>query len=487
MSRVVTTPPLPLPDRPAAAPAAEWLGEVLRAAVHDGRLAAGDQLPSARTLATQTGLARGTVDRACEQLVAEGYLERAVGRGTFVRRVRPTELRPVPRPHRQPTHIAPLQRTPWADRVQLLEGYGAPSTKAFAAIGPALDHFPVALWSRIAARRLRRATPRDLLGAGPHGAPALQQEVWEYLQRERGVRCAREQVLIVAGVREALDLVSRVVLHPGDTAMLEDPGYRGARAVFSAHGATLLPAPVDADGIVLPTAQRVRPRIVYVTPAHQFPQGMSMSAARRFQLLAWAQARGTLIFEDDYDSEYRYRGRPMPALQGLDTAEQVCFAGSFSKVLYPGLRLGYLVVPPSLLDAVLATRSISTLHQSMLEQLIVAEFLADGHFHRHVRRMREIYAERHEVLLSAVRSELAGVLAISPIEAGLQTHAWLPSGTDARDIVARAAARGIVLESLDKWALQPLPRAGLQLGFATIEPAEIRAGIARLAPVLRPT
>jgi GntR family transcriptional regulator/MocR family aminotransferase len=432
-------------------------------------------------------VAQGTVDRAYDQLVAEGYLSRGVGRGTFVRGVRPSTMRDVRRlPATAPAAAASRAggQTPWARRVQLLDGYGAPSVRAFVANGPALDQFPVGLWARLVGRRLRRITSRDLLGAGPAGAPALREAVWEYVQAERGVRCTLDQVLIVAGVREALDLVSRVVLRPGDVAMLEDPGYRGARAVFAAHGARLLPTPVDAEGVVLPTRTRARPRIAYVTPAHQFPQGVHMSAARRLALLAWAHQRDTLIFEDDYDSEYRYRGRPLPALQGLDTAQRVCYAGSFSKVLYPGLRLGYLVVPPPLLDAVLATRSISTLHPPMLEQLVVAEFLADGHFHRHVRRMREIYAERHDALLDAARREWAGALEVSPIEAGLQTLGWLRDGVDVDALCARAARADITLESLEQWAIRPLARPGVQLGFATIAPADLRAGVTRLARVL---
>ncbi len=371
--------------------------------------------------------------------------------------------------------------------------------RAFRPNQPAVDLFPTTLWAQVTARRLRRATGNLLLGCPPLGYRPLQEAVAAYLTTARGVQCTPDQVAIVSGVQEALDLVARLFLNPGDRVAIENPGYIGAAFTFEACGATIVPVPLDDEGLTLgDTLKGVR--LVYVTPAHQFPLGVSMSLPRRLALLSWARATGAMIFEDDYDSEYRYSGRPVPALQGLDRQGQhgrpgrqcqVLFAGSFSKVLFPSLRLGYLVLPEDLVDPFAAAQSVTNRHAPLLEQAVLADFLAEGHFGRHLRRMREIYAERLSILLEEARQHVAGLLDISNIEAGLQTVGWLRGGILGDTAQKAALARGVEVTSLGCYAQPSMPEKpekaenGLLLGFAAVDVPEIRRGVRELALALQ--
>jgi GntR family transcriptional regulator/MocR family aminotransferase len=356
---------------------------------------------------------------------------------------------------------------------------------AFRLNQPALDLFPTTLWAQLAGRRIRRASVSLLLDCDAMGWRPLREAVAGYLTTARGVACEAGQVVIVSGAQEALDLTARVFVDPGDAVCMEDPGYQGAARAFEAHRARIVPMPVDAEGMTLPPSD-ADIRLAYVTPAHQFPLGMTMSLTRRLALLDWARCAGALVFEDDYDSEYRFAGRPMPALQGLDRHGVVVFAGSFSKVLFPSLRIGYLVVPPDLVDAVAAAKSVASRHAPVVEQAVLCDFITEGHFGRHVRRMREVYAERLAVLQESARRELAGLVEITGIEAGLQTTGWLGDGIGGDAAVAAAAARGVDVASLGRYARRPLAREGLQLGFAAVGPAEIRRGVRDLAAALAP-
>jgi GntR family transcriptional regulator/MocR family aminotransferase len=363
-------------------------------------------------------------------------------------------------------------------------GFERRAARAFRTNQPALDLFPTMLWAQVASRRVRRAPMRLLLDCEPAGYPPLRAAVADYLRTSRGVRCGAEQVVIVSGVQEALALVARLVLDPGDRVCMEDPGYIGAAHAFQAVGAQIVAMPVDDGGMRLRETRLRGVRLAYVTPAHQFPLGVSMSLPRRLALLDWARRSGALILEDDYDSEYRYAGRPLPALQGLDDHGVVLFAGSFSKVLFPSLRLGYLVVPPDLVDHVAAAKSVSGRHAPLLDQAVLADFIADGHFGRHVRRMREIYAERLSVLLECARRQLAGLLEISGVEAGLQTAGWLADGIDAERAAGAAAARDVEITPIGRYARTPLAREGVQLGFAAVDAREIRRGVRELGLAL---
>lgn len=300
------------------------------------------------------------------------------------------------------------------------------------------------------------------------------------------MKCDPEQIAILSGVQDALDLAARLILDPGDRVCMEDPGYPGAAQVFESAGAKVYAVPLDDQGMKVPRLRNVR--LIYTTPAHQFPVGTAMTIARRLELLEWARGSGALIFEDDYDSEYRYSGRPVPSLQGLDASGQVLFFGSFSKVLFPSLRLGYLVIPPDLVSRFAAAIAVTRRHAPLLDQAVVCEFITEGHFGRHLRRMRQIYAERLSVLLEYGRERLAGLLEISDIAAGLQTVAWLidtfDGGIDGESAAKAAAAREVDVTPLSRYSRGAPAREGLQLGFAAVDAREIRRGVRELAIAL---
>jgi GntR family transcriptional regulator/MocR family aminotransferase len=287
-------------------------------------------------------------------------------------------------------------------------------------------------------------------------------------------------------VQEAVDRAAHLLLDPGAPVWVEEPGYPGAAIVFRAVGAKVCPVPVDAEGLDLEAGRRrwQSARLVYVTPAHQFPLGVTMSLRRRLALLEWARRSQTLIFEDDYDSEYRYAGRPIPALQGLDRAGVVIFAGTFNEVLFPALRLAYLVVPPSMVDRFAAAQSVTMRHAPLLDQAVLCDFITEGHFARHIRRMRELYAQRLAVFLEASRSRLEGLLEIPGVEAGLQTVSWLASGIGAERAAEEAARREVEVIPISRYATRPLSRQGLLLGFAAVDKRELRRGVEELGKAL---
>lgn len=485
MPKQPATVPLALPPRAAGAPVSGWLYGALRGEILAGRLRSGARLPATRDLAAQYGLSRGSVVRAFEQLAAEGYLVSRVGSGTHVNRVLPARQlvltrRPGPpgAPARRPPRLSAVAR-----RLRPFDNHQDPSARAFRTNQPALDLVPTTLWSRLVGRQSRRASTAVLLGCPPMGYRPLRAAVADYLVTSRGVRCSTEQVVMVSGVSEALDVAARLLIDPGDRVGIEDPGYDGAALAFAAAGARLVPVPIDREGAML-GPHLAQLRLLYLTPAHQCPLGISMTLPRRLAVLDWARAARALVFEDDYDSEFRYAGRPLPALQGLDRHEVVLFSGSFSKVLFPSLRVGYLVVPPALVDRVEALRSVTVRHPPMLDQAVLAEFLAEGHFGRHVRRMREVYAERLGVLLESAREHLDGLLDISTIEAGLQTVGWLRQGVSVDAVIRAALHRQVEVGSLTRFRRARPMRAGIRLGFAAVDPPELRRGVRELAAVL---
>lgn len=487
MPRETTSFPLSLPVPPAGASLYRWLYAELRSAILDGRLRPGARLPATRDLASAYRLSRATIVAAFDQLKSEGYVEGRSGSGTYVSRVLPEQLLNVrsPRPEKPLSH----RRVPLSEYARRLQPFRAASfrpVRAFRPNQPALDLFPTTLWAQIAARRLRRVSAGLLAGGDALGYLPLRQAVADYLNTSRGVKCSAEQVLILSGAQEALDRTARILLNPGEPVWMEAPGYPGAAVVFRAVGARICPVPVDAEGLDLDRAGKKwnSARLVYTTPAHQFPLGVTMSLRRRLALLEWARRSGTLIFEDDYDSEYRYSGRPVPALQGLDRSGVVIFAGSFSAVLFPALRLGYLVVPPDMVDVFAAAESVSTHHPPLLEQAILCDFITEGHFARHIRRMRELYAERLSVLLEGAREKLADALEISTVEAGLQTVGWLKRGLRAERVSELASKHELEVVPLSSYASGNVRREGIVLGFAAVDPRELRRGVEELARVL---
>jgi GntR family transcriptional regulator/MocR family aminotransferase len=489
MARETTAFSLSLPAPPAQGNLYRWLYGELRTAILEGRLRPGSRLPATRDLASAYGLSRSTIVTAFDQLKSEGYVEGRSGSGTYVSQVQPEHLLDVRGP--QVEKKLPHRRialSSYARRLQPFRGAAARPIRAFRANQPALDQFPTTLWAQVAARRLRRVSTNLLAGGEALGYRPLREAVAGYLNSSRGVKCTADQVLILSGAQEALDRTARILLNPGDPVWMEEPGYPGAGVVFGAVGACIRRVPVDDEGLDFEQGRKrwSAPKLVYVTPGHQFPLGVTMSLRRRLALLEWARRSGTLIFEDDYDSEYRYSGRPIPAMQGLDRSGVVIFAGSFSAVLFPALRLGYLVVPPEMVDVFAAAESVSTHHPPLLEQAVLCDFIVEGHFARHIRRMRELYAERLQVLLESAKERFSGLLEISSVEAGLQTIGWLKRGVRAQRIAELAVSRNVEVVPLEVYASGRSRRSseGLVLGFAAVDPRELRRGVEQLTEIL---
>jgi GntR family transcriptional regulator / MocR family aminotransferase len=491
MAKRAATFELALPRKDSTASAYRWLYASLRAAILEGRLHPAARLPSTRDLARQCRLSRGTIVSAIDQLKSEGYVQARTGSGTYVSNILPDELlqvrsttNPLMQQHERQQRSKPRKFSAYAERVRLFPNFAPRSTRAFRPNLPALDLFPATLWAQVAARRLRKVSTNFLMGCDPLGYLPLRQAVSDYLNTSRGVNCTPDQVTIVSGAQEAFDLVARLFLNPGDRVCMENPGYIGAATVFQSLGAKISYVPLDDEGIKLCAATLRNARLVYVTPGHQFPLGFTMSLTRRLQLLESARKSGTLILEDDYDSEFRYSGRPVPALQGLDRRGQVLFTGSFSKVLFPSLRLGYLVLPSDLTDRVSATLSVTRRHAPLMEQAVLCDFITAGHFGRHLRRMRQIYAEHLNVLLHCAKQNLSGLLEISGVEAGLQTVGWLTRGVNGESAAAAAAKRNVEVTPLSIYSQGNLGSTGLQLGFAAVDAKEIRRGVYDLAIAL---
>jgi len=489
MAKKSSTLPLNLRGPRPRMPLYRWLYEELRSTILAGGLHPGARLPATRDLAAQYGISRPTIVTAFEQLRSEGYVEGKVGSGTYVSKTLPDELLQAPRAKSVAhTRRRGIPLSAYARRLRPLPRSESRPARAFRASQPALDAFPVGLWAQVAARRLRRVSTRLLAGGEALGYRPLREAVAEYLNTSRGVKCSADQVLIISGVQQALDRTAHLLLDEGDPVWIEEPGYPGAAVVFRAVGAKICPVPVDSEGLNLEAGRRrwpqARPRLVYVTPAHQFPLGVTMSLRRRLSLLEWARRSRTIIFEDDYDSEYRYSGRPIPALQGLDRAAVVIFAGSFTDVLFPALRLAYLVVPSDMVDIFAAAESVSTHHPPLIDQAILCDFIREGHFARHVRRMRELYAERLSVLIGSARERLTGLLEIPEIEAGLRTVGWLQGGLLAERAAQAAAKYEVEVVPLSRYAYGRASREGIVLGFAAVDARELRRGVEQLARAL---
>jgi GntR family transcriptional regulator/MocR family aminotransferase len=507
--RVPDAAPLLVPlDPRSAAPLHRQIYEGIRAGILTGRLAASARLPSTRVLASELGVARNTVVLAFDQLIAEGYLSTHRGGGTRVRAGIPDTLINVSasgattpdraRRAARNTPRATATRAPariparWTRALAALAGVGAgrdADAVPFALGVPAIDAFPAALWARLTARRWR--TGGVFLGhAAAAGDRALRTAVAEYVTSARGARCTSDQVLIVSGAQQALDLVARVLIEPGDPVWMEDPGYFGARAALAASGARVIPVPVDDEGMNVAHAERAasKAKLAYVTPSHQFPLGVIMSAARRLALLTWAHRVGGWIIEDDYDSEFRYSGRPIPCLQGLDAeraaSSRVLYVGTFSKTLTPALRLGYLIVPDELVDVFRGARAVSGGHSPAADQSVLADFIGEGHYARHLRRVRALCAERQQALLHAADRELAGVLELAPDAAGLHMVGWLPPRASGSAAVDAAWREGVDVNPLSRYSAGRPKRDALLLGYAAFDEAAIRAGVRKLARAL---
>lgn len=479
-------------DRRDSLPLCSQIYEALRQRILDGKLRPGGRLPSTRLMATQFGVSRNTVMSAFAQLSAEGYTEARVGSGTRVARSLPQSVlsvraRPTraPPPGRREGGVSQRGELLSSRPVRVLSPRGAP--RPFASGLPDCRAFPFRTWARLMARRWRHPH-HQLLGYGdPAGYQPLREAIAAHLRAARAVRCEANQVLILSGSQQALDLAARLLIDPGDKALIEDPGYPGARVALTAAGAKLIPLPVGFDGADISSPGKAHPtaRVVFVTPSHQFPLGVTMSLPRRLALLEWAHGSGAWILEDDYDSEYRYRGKPLPSLQGLDISGRVIYVGTFSKTLFPSLRLGFMVLPPELVESFRRARSVVDGHSPLTEQVVLADFIAEGHFARHVRRMRALYQERQSMLVDAAGKELAGLVDIAPSDGGMHLVARLPKRIP--DVVAaeRALAHGVYVNPLSRCAIGEPSQGGLLLGYAALSRKQIVEGVQRLGNALR--
>ena len=475
-------------DRKTSAPLHAQIDQALRARILSGAVRPGTRLPSSRSLASELGVARTTVLQALEALQAEGYLVAAPRSGVRVAPELPVEG--LTSPPARAAHAGSPPRLSAAARALAGLGTGAPrlgpAPRPFRPGLPALDLFPVALWSRLVGRAQSRSSARLLEGGEPAGHPGLRRAIAEHVVAARGARCSPEQVFITAGTQQAFEEVLRLVVDPGESVWLEDPGYLGAQRAVLASAARAVPVPVDDEGLDVEAGIRKAPdaRLVILAPSHQYPLGVTLSLARRMALLRWAAAERAMILEDDYDSEFRHRGRPLTALQGLDDAGRVLYVGTFSKTMFPGLRLGYVVVPPALVDVFGVARASLPAPASALEQAALATFMDEGHFARHLRRMRGVYRERAEVLLDALRARCAGVLEPRPCDTGMQLCAMLPAGTSDLAVAGRAARVGVEAAALSEYRLTRRGRGGLVFGFGAIRPAAIRTAVETLQGAL---
>ena len=483
---------LVLRPRAAGATLLRWLYDEIRLAIVEGRLAAGARLPSTRGVARQYGVARGTVVAAFEHLIAEGYIRGNVGSGSFVREM--TALSPSPpgspadRSRARASRLAPTLSL----RGRRLVSHPFPlraggKTHTFLLDNAALEEFPLKTWTRITARCLRTAVPRLLTHGDTLGFRPLRAAIAQYVGLTRGVQCTEEQVVITSGTQSSLDLIARLVLDPRDRVWVEDPCYTAISSLLRGAGAEVIGVPVDDSGIDCDIGRRRArmAKLACVTPGCHFPLGMTLSLQRRLALLEWAREAGAWIFEDDYDSQLGFSGRPLAALQSLDRAGCVIYSNSFSKMLFPSLRLGFLIVPQTLLGAVDAARSILQRFPAVLDQAVLAEFITAGHMEQHMRRMRELYTERHEALVRIAERELADVLRLSPVTAGLQTVGWLAAGIPELEASRLAMEQGIVALPLSRLALERTLPPGILLGAAATDIPAIRRGLEQLGAILR--
>ena len=476
-------------DRKLAKPLHRQIYDVYRAAILGRNVLPGQQIPSTRALASELRISRIPVLNAYAQLLAEGYFESRTGAGTFVSPslpeqmttcvsggTPPVESRSGPRSASRRSALLPrFKPAPW------LFGRGA-----FTVGQLAIDHFPFQIWSRLVARHCRNVRGTSLHFSDPMGSEDFRATLANYLRTARAVNCEPGQIMIVSGSQQALEISARVLLDPGDPVWLEEPGYRLTQQVLAMSGSRLVPVPVDEEGLEVSIGvKRCRKaRAAFVTPSHQYPLGVTMSASRRLQLLEWAHSSHAWIVEDDYDSEYRYKDMPIPSLQGLDRGSRVIYIGTFSKTLFPSLRLGYVVIPLDLVDRFVAVRHAMDMYPAHLYQAVLRDFLEEGHFARHIRRTRLLYRERRCALVEAIANEFEAKLQILGADAGMHLVALAPEGINDREVGARAANQNLWLWPLSPCYQGETSRHGFVLGFSGTPTGVIPQAVRQLRKVL---
>jgi GntR family transcriptional regulator / MocR family aminotransferase len=476
-------------DRKAAKALHQQIYEAYRKAVVDGRLHPGQRILSTRALASELGISRFPVLNAYAQLLAEGYFESRVGAGTVASSSIPDEVmssvptstrfsgtRSGPRPFaRRSSILSGVKSSPW------LRGSGA-----FTVGQVASDEFPLQVWRKLVARRSRDMDASSFHYGEQMGSKALRETIATYLRTARSVQCEAAQIMIVSGSQQALEISALCLLDPGSRVWVEEPGYQFARDAFALTGCDLVPVPVDEEGLdVAAGIERCRKaRAVFVTPSHQFPLGVTMSASRRLQLLDWAQSSGAWIIEDDYDSEYRFESSPIASLQGLDTDGRVIYIGTFSKVLFPSLRLGYVVIPPDLIERFLTLRRATDLGPPGFYQEVVANFIDEGHFARHIRRMRVLYRERRSALVDSLSNEFGPMVEVLGGEAGMHLTVTLPHKIRDLEIAELAARQNLWIWPLSPSYLGEASRSGFILGFGSTTAEDIPRAVRKLRKLL---
>ncbi len=473
-------------DADSARPIFQQIYLAFREAIVARRLAAGSRLPSTRQLATRIGVSRTSVLSAYEQLLAEGYVTGQAGSGTFVAEDAAPSMQVAPTA--QPAGRANPALSRIGQRyAHFASGLELPPNLPFAAGCCSIDAQSIEALRRTGMEVMQKFDPAALHYGDPSGQSALRDEVAKYLRVARAVRCEPEQVLILSGAQQAIDLTIRVLLDPGDAVWVEDPGYLPTREALSTLGARLVPVPVDHDGLDVEAGCRAAPgaRAVYITPSHQYPTGAVMSIQRRLELLDWASATGAWIVEDDYDSEFRYVGRPLASLQGLDRGETVIYVGTLSKMLFPGARLGFAVVPPSLVDVFRGARFLTDRHPSTPQQAVVSGFMRRGFLTSHVQRMRQRYRLARNAVVEAIQRQMGDLVEVEVPEVGIQLTMHFRGTVDDVAVAAEAARRGLVVKAVSPHYIAAPPRSGLVLGFSGFDEHRLRTAVAELARVTR--
>jgi GntR family transcriptional regulator / MocR family aminotransferase len=468
--------PIIVVDRKASNPLHRQIYDGFRAAILRGDLRPGQRIPSSRELTSELRVSRFPVLNAYSQLLAEGYFESRVGAGTFVSGSLPEQQFSEQLDSGQSSQKPPVPSGPRnvARRSLIYTAFhSGPLLRGWGAFGvhqPAFDQFPFQIWSSLVARHSRNPSASAIHHVDPRGSERFRIAIGDYLRTARGVQCDPSQIMIVSGSQQALDITARVLVDPGSPVWVEEPGYRLARAVLAAAECRLVPVPVDNEGIDVTAGIRLcrKARAAFVTPSHHYPMGSTMSASRRIQLLNWAQSSGAWIVEDDYDSEYRYESLPIASLHGLDVNRRVIYIGTFSKVLFPSLRLGYIVIPADLVETFVAVRHAMDIFPPYLNQEVLADFIVEGHFARHIRRMRLLYGERRLALVDSLRNEFGDMLQIHGAEAGMHLAVTLPEGMKDIAITARAASERLWLWPLSPSYMSESPRHGFVMGFGSV-------------------